>query len=270
MGIERPMSYHSKCLPKLAEGRAVDPLSTRDNDEAKMDAVTRSSLKYDPLERLHVPKPVDRIAFIVEHCRGKRVLDIGCFDETALVKRDTKHYLHGRISAVADEVIGIDSSAKIPPEGVRTGPTSLIVRGNGVDPDVPNDVDIIVAGEFIEHIESPLEFFRNLRRRYPGKEMIISTPNGSSFANTLLGIFRREAQHPDHLQIFTFKILHTLCERMDFPEWEIVPYRFQATEMILNSSGGKRAAAAAVQEIVGFIERICPLLSCGYIVRARL
>jgi SAM-dependent methyltransferase len=235
-----------------------------------MDAVTRSSLKYDPLERLHVPKPVDRIAFIVEHCRGKRVLDIGCFDETALVKRDTKHYLHGRISAVADEVIGIDSSAKIPPEGVRTGPTSLIVRGNGVDPDVPNDVDIIVAGEFIEHIESPLEFFRNLRRRYPGKEMIISTPNGSSFANTLLGIFRREAQHPDHLQIFTFKILHTLCERMDFPEWEIVPYRFQATEMILNSSGGKRAAAAAVQEIVGFIERICPLLSCGYIVRARL
>jgi SAM-dependent methyltransferase len=235
-----------------------------------MNAVSQSSLSYDPLERLRVPGPVDRVAFIADHCRGKRVLDIGCFDETALVKRDTEHYLHGRISDVASQVIGIDSSAKIPPEGVRTGPNSLIVRGNGVDPQVPNDVDVIVAGEFIEHIESPLEFFRNLKQRYPGKEMIISTPNGSSFANSLLGVFRREAQHPDHLQIFTFKILNTLCVRIGFQEWEVVPYRFHATEAILNSRGLKRAAAVAVQQIVGVVERLCPLLSCGYIVRAKL
>jgi SAM-dependent methyltransferase len=235
-----------------------------------MDAVTKSSLSYEPLERLHVRGPVDRVAFISEHCRGKRVLDIGCFDETALVKRDTQHYLHGRISAVATDVIGIDSSSKIPPEGVRTGPNSRIIRGNGVRPDVPNDVDVIVAGEFIEHIERPLEFFRNLRKRYPGKEMIISTPNGSSFANTLLGMFKREAQHPDHLQVFTFKVLNTLCLRMGFPEWEVIPYRFHATETILNSRGTKRAAAVVVQKIVGVVERLCPLLSCGYIVRARL
>lgn len=228
------------------------------------------ALTYDPLERLYVPRPVDRVTFISEHCRDKRVLDIGCFDETALMKRDTKHYLHGRISAVASEVIGIDSSTQIPPEGVRTGPNSRIFRGNGVNPDVQNDIDIIVAGEFIEHIESPLEFFRNLRQRYPGKEMIISTPNGSSFANILLGVARREAQHPDHLQIFTFKILNTLCVRMGFPESEVIPYRFQATEMILNSHGTKRAAAVVVQEVVGVVERLCPLLSCGYIVRARL
>ena len=235
-----------------------------------MEAVSRSSLSYDPLERLRVAQPVDRVRYIAERCRGKRVLDIGCFDETALVKRDTKHYLHGRISAVASQVIGIDSSTKIPPEGVQTGPNSRILRGNGVDPDVPGNIDVIVAGEFIEHIESPLEFFRNLRQRYPGREMIISTPNGSSFANSLLGVFRREAQHPDHLQIFTYKILNTLCVRMGFPEWEVIPYRFQATETILSSRGAKRAAAVVVQEIVGVVERLCPLLSCGYIVRAKL
>ena len=235
-----------------------------------MDAIGESSLKYESLERLSVPEPVDRVAFISEHCRNKCVLDIGCFDETALVKRDTNHYLHGRISAVASQVIGIDSSARIPHEGVRTGPNSMIRRGDGVKPEAPNDVDIIVAGEFIEHIESPLEFFRNLKQRYPGVELIISTPNGSSFANTLLGIFRREAQHPDHLQIFTYKILNTLCRRMDFPEWDIVPYHFQATEMILNSRGAKRAAAFAVEKIVNVVERLFPLLSGGYIVRAKL
>lgn len=235
-----------------------------------MDAVSSSSLSYDPLERLHVRSPVDRVSFISELCREKRVLDIGCFDETILAKQDTKHWLHGRISAVASRVIGIDNSTHIPPEGVRTGPNSLIIKGNGADPDVPDDVDIIVAGEFIEHIENPLEFFRNLRRRYPGKEMVISTPNGSSFANTLLGVFRREAQHPDHLQIFTFKILNTLCMRMGFPEWELIPYHFQATDMILNSRGAKRAAAVAVQGLVGVVERVCPLLSCGYILRVKL
>jgi SAM-dependent methyltransferase len=229
-----------------------------------------NALNYDPLEKLHVRGPVDRVAFIAEHCRDKRVLDIGCFDETALVKRKTKHYLHGRISALASEVIGIDSSEAIPPGGMRTGTNSLIVKGNGADPQVPNDVDVVVAGEFIEHIENPSEFFRTLRRNYPGKEMIISTPNGSSFANTLLGIFRREAQHPDHLQIFSFKILSTLCRKVGFAEWEVIPYRFQATEAILNSRGLKRTAAFAVQEIVGVVERAFPLLSCGYIVRAKL
>lgn len=235
-----------------------------------MDAVSRNPLSYDPLERLSVRRPVDRVEFISELCRDKRVLDIGCFDETILAKRDTKHWLHGRISAVASQVIGIDNSERIPPEGVRTGPTSLIMKGNGIDPDVPDDIDIIVAGEFIEHIESPIEFFQNLRRRYPGKEMVISTPNGSSFANTLLGVMRREAQHPDHLQIFTFKILNTLCTRIGFPEWEVIPYHFQATDTILNSRGPKRAAAVAVQQIVGVVEWACPLLSCGYIVRANL
>lgn len=235
-----------------------------------MDAVSTAPLSYDPLERLHIRRPVDRVGFIAEHCRGKRVLDIGCFDETALVKRETEYYLHGRISSLATQVIGIDSSNQIPPEGVRTGPNSVIFKGNGVDPEVRDEIDTIVAGEFIEHIESPLEFFRNVRHRYPGKEMIISTPNGSSFANTLLGVFRREAQHPDHLQIFSFKILTTLCVRVGFPEWEIIPYHFQATEMILHSRGPKRAAAIAVQEIVCVVERLCPLLSCGYIVKARL
>src|SRR5690242_14057354 len=86
-------------LPKLPRVPAMNQYST--SLAAEVDAVSTSSQRYDPLERLHVRRPVDRVDFISERCRGKRVLDIGCFDETALVKRDTKHYLHGRISAVA-------------------------------------------------------------------------------------------------------------------------------------------------------------------------
>lgn len=232
------------------------------------------ALTYETLERLSVSRPVDRLSHIAELCRGKRVLDLGCLDETALVKRDTKHWLHGRICSVAAKVTGIDSSDRVPPEGLQTGPRSIILKGDATDPDVPllidDEIEIIVAGEFIEHIQAPLEFFRAMKRRFPRRELVISTPNGLSFANTLLGMTGREAQHPDHVQVFTFKILNTMCARAPFEAWEIRPYKFYATEMILNSTGAKRAIAIVVQAFVRIVEWMFPLLSFGYVVRARL
>lgn len=232
------------------------------------------NLTYDTLERLTVRRPIDRLGFVANLCRDKVVLDIGCLDETALLKRDTGYWLHGRVAAAAREVIGIDSSPQIPPEGIRTGDTSIIYRGNGVDPDPPDEraaaVDLIVAGEFIEHIEAPLDFLRNVKRRYPGRELVVTTPNGSAFANTFLGVFGREAQHPDHVHIFSYKILHTLCLRAGFSDWEIIPYHFVASEMILRSQGAKRMLAVAAQMVIRGVERLFPLLSFGYVVRIRI
>jgi len=232
------------------------------------------NLTYESLERLRVRRPVDRVDFITALCRSKQVLDIGCYDETALIKRETKHWLHGRIAVVARSVIGIDSSEQIPPEGVVTGSNSTIIRGDGVNPFSETlhdqEIDLVVAGEFIEHIEGPLRFFCNMKHRFPGRELVISTPNGTSFANTVLGTIGREVQHRDHLQVFTFKILNTLCLRAGFKDWEIIPYRFYATEMILQSRGLKRVLVRVVEGAIRLIERLFPLLSFGYVVRARL
>lgn len=231
-------------------------------------------LTYETLERVTVGRPVNRVEFIAERCRDKRVLDLGCLDETALVKRDTKHWLHGRVSEVATEVLGIDSSQHVPDEGLITGPASKIYRGDATDPKIPigkdEDVQVIVAGEFIEHIESPLAFFQTMKRRFPGRELVISTPNGASFANTLLGIIGREAQHPDHVHVFTFKILNTLASRAEFEAWEVTPYRFYATEMIMNAKGTTRVLAVVAERFIRIVERMFPLLSFGYVVRAQL
>lgn len=231
-------------------------------------------LSYETLEYLPVKRPVDRLSAIASECAGKLVLDIGCFDETALEKRDTEHWLHGRIAGQARQVVGVDNSARIPPEGLRTGPNASIHRGDGVHVD-PALVDgqrfeVIVAGEFIEHIENPLEFLRDIKARMPGARLVLSTPNGVSFANTLLGIFRREVQHPDHLHAFTFKVLNTLCLRAGFDAWEIQPYRFYATEMILNSQGPMRLLAIGVERFIRWVEWCFPLLCFGYIVKAKV
>jgi len=231
-------------------------------------------LTYNSLERLRTSRPVDRLDWISSACAGQVVLDIGCYDETALVKRDTDHWLHGRLARTARRVVGVDNSAKIPVDGLRTAENAQIFRGNGVgiDPKFTDDleIDVIVAGEFIEHIESPLEFLRDIKARFSGRRLLLSTPNGVSFANTMLGVISREVQHPDHLHNFTFKILHTLCLRAGFERWELRPYRFYATEMILNSRGGKRLAATGAEKFIRGVEWCFPLLCFGYIVDVQI
>lgn len=231
-------------------------------------------LTYANFEKLPVPAPVDRLGYISAACRGKAVLDIGCLDETALVKRDTRHWLHGRIGSVADRVLGIDSSLKVPDEGLVTGPNSRIVRGDATRVDLHalgfERVDVVVAGELIEHIEHPLGFVREMKRSFAGSELLLSTPNGMSLSNTMMGVLRREVQHPDHLHNFTYKTLNTVCLRAGLAGWRIVPYHFYATEMILASSGLKRAGTRLAASCVRGAERFAPLLSFGYIVHARL
>ena len=57
---------------------------------------------YTPLERIHVPRPVDRISAIRRICQGKKVLDLGAMDETAFTsKRGQGTWLHEEIAAVA-------------------------------------------------------------------------------------------------------------------------------------------------------------------------
>lgn len=235
-----------------------------------MDAEQAPNLTYQTLERVRIGRPVDRLDAIAAACAGQRVLDIGCLDETALVKRDTVHWLHGRIGQVARRVIGIDNSDVLPAEGLATGAASRIYKGNGIDPQVPAgedpEIDVIVAGEFIEHLPSPLAFLHNVRQRHPGRRLILSTPNGASFANALLGTFGREAQHHDHLMTSTYKTLNTLCQRAGFAGWTIVPYRFYATEMALQSSPAMRALIRVVEGAVRLVERLCPLRSFGYLV----
>jgi SAM-dependent methyltransferase len=229
---------------------------------------------YTTLERLSVSRPVDRLEHLTALCTGKVVLDIGCLDETALVKRDTQHWLHGRIAQVARQVVGIDSSDQIPPGGLATAAHARIHRGDAmaIDSSLLQSApfDLVVAGEFIEHVRDPLQFLAQLRQALPGRELVLTTPNGPSAANALMGCIGREAQHPDHLANFSYKILHTLCRRAGFEQWEVRPYRFFATEMILNSQGWKRAAAQTAQGGIRVVERLFPLLSFGWIVRARL
>ena len=235
-------------------------------------------LRYTPLERLAVRRPVDRIAFIARACAQRRVLDLGAMDETAwAAKRGRGTWLHEEIGRSALRVDGIDSSPWMPAEGLRTGPNATIRRGDIRDPRrliaaLEGSPDVVVAGELIEHLENPLQFLMRFAEidRLSGKTLILSTPNATALHNVLIGLARRESTHQDHLCLLSYKTLATLCRRAGFVEWEIIPYFSRFTEMQERHSGASRLVVQAVQRIINLVEWMFPLLSFGYIVRIRL
>ena len=108
-----------------------------------------------------VPKArlVDRIGFVLERARGRRVIHLGFVDEMRMDERMRQgSWLHAQLARVAGEVIGIDISA----EGVRAAAAAgyevhetdcedaEAVAALELDP-----ADIVLAGELVEHLTSP-------------------------------------------------------------------------------------------------------------------
>lgn len=237
-----------------------------------------SRLRYTPLERLSVPRPVDRVRYIAGACAGRRVLDLGAMDETAWQSKHGRgSWLHEEISRVALAVEGVDNSALIPPQGLRTAANAIIRCGDVADPErlvaaLAEPPDVIVAGELIEHLENPLQFLRRFAaiQCLAGRTLILSTPNATALHNVLIGLARRESTHHDHLCVLSYKTLATLCRRAGFRSWELIPYYARFTEMGERHQGTARRAIRAAERTVNLFEWLFPLLSFGYIVRIQL
>lgn len=227
-------------------------------------------LSYTPTEKLAVKKPVERVKYITNICINKNVLDLGCFDETALIKENSTNYLFQQISNVSALHIGVDNSKLLPPEGITYSENVKILFGDIYDLNklglAQYNFDIIVAGELIEHLPNTLEFFLNLKRDFSGKRIICSTPNTTSFSNMVLALFKRESCHVDHYQVYSYKTLNTLCKTAKFKSWQIIPYHVKFTEMIMRSGGIKKQLIKLAEKTINGTEYLFPLTGGGYLI----
>ena len=231
------------------------------------------NLSYTPLEYIKIGHPVDRISYISRACMNKVILDLGALDETAFAaKRAHGSWLHEEMAKVAVRVIGLDSSDAVPDDGLVTAENAMIMRGNILDlnsllSQIEVSADIVVAGEFIEHLENPLAFLRSFRHiaRLKGKSLLLSTPNATAIHNCLIALANRESTHPDHLCIFSFKTITTLLSRAGYEGWRLTPYHAEFAEMKQRNYGIRKALVVGGEAAIKLLERIFPLLSFGLI-----
>ena len=222
-------------------------------------------LSYDNFEVLHVRKPVNRIKYFLLNASGKNVLDLGSYDETAYqLKSDSDYWLFSQLEKVSNSLVGIDIALPSPDLNYKS---SKILRMNIFDIKEKLNCDLydlITAGEILEHIHNPSSFLQYFKNEFHSKELLISTPNGLSFGNTLMALIKREVQHPDHLHLFTYKIINILCINAGFVQFEIIPYHFFATELKLKTKNQlKRFFIIFIEKFICTVEWFFPLLSMG-------
>jgi hypothetical protein len=160
----------------------------------------------------NVGRVAHRNDVLVEVCRSKRILHVGCCDHVPLIRSKIKagEWLHGQLTAVASRAIGIDIDKEAVVAANEISGLNNIIAGDLTSPVKIDDIsseqfDYAVFGEVLEHIGNPVDFLRAFQTNYRRnvKKIVITVPNAFRAGN-VKGIFaNREVINSDHRFFFT-------------------------------------------------------------------
>lgn len=150
-----------------------------------------------------VPKGtvVDRAAFILERCKGKRVLELGASGK-----------LHEAIVEVACRVFGIDRESS---DGVIGFDLDDVTQPS-IGPAHEFDPEVIVCGEVLEHLGNPGWLLTRLRWQFPAVPLIVSVPNAFTEVGATYMASGIENCNIDHVCWYSYRTLRTLLERANY------------------------------------------------------
>lgn len=152
------------------------------------------------LHPLPKAETVDREAFILKHCQGKRVLEFGASGP-----------LHQQIQDVCRSYLGVDREDAQYVIGWDLDDVSLQEL-----PGVPNATDIIICGEVLEHLSNPGWFLTRLHRQFAGVPVILTVPNAFSAAAAKWIAKGVENVNRDHCAWYSPKTISVLLERAGY------------------------------------------------------
>jgi hypothetical protein len=162
---------------------------------------------------------------------------VGCCDHLPLIREKIAKglYLHQALCEVAEACVGVDVQV----DGIR------MLHDLGFDqvylPDdvPPQDFDVCLLADVIEHVGDPVSFLRDMRR-HRFAELVVATPNAFRWRNLWPG---PEVVNSDHRFWFT---PYTLCK-------VLVDAGYQPMDVSLchaDHSGWKGALAARLADAV--------------------
>jgi len=157
-----------------------------------------------------------RLPVIKKYCKNKVVLDIGCVAHKADKEKNT-YWLHKQIRKVAKKIVGIDIQEEEVKKLVKKGYDIRV--GNAEEIGLKNrNFEVVVAGEFIEHISNKGKFLENMYNHL-SKEgvLILTTPSLFALRYQIRNLFSGKiVPNKEHVCWFDFYTLKNLCERHGF------------------------------------------------------
>jgi len=132
---------------------------------------------------------LDKNELILNLCRGKNVLDLGCIDHSAATALELgDNWLHKQIKDVAYHVIGIDILEE--DTNILNNIGFEIICADVENFDLGRTYDVIVAGDLIEHLSNIGLFLNSVRKHmHEDSILIITTPNPFNIEQAMSAIF---------------------------------------------------------------------------------
>ncbi len=167
---------------------------------------------------------VDRVSFIKQASRGKKVLHLGCtnypYTQDSI---EQEMLLHFDLEKIADEIYGFDFDQAGLDILEKNGSKNMFQADLEKLDDVKLDTtfDVIIAGEMIEHLNNPGLFLQGIKRfMNADTELVITTINAySAMRFAMYGLRGKggevEPVHPDHVAYYSYKTLKLVVERND-------------------------------------------------------
>lgn len=169
---------------------------------------------------------VDRKTDLLKRAAGRSVVHIGCADWPYTQRRlETGMLLHEDLSNVASRLVGIDISQEaVDILSEHRSDWDLRVYDSSFE-GADETFDVIVAAEVIEHVANVGGFLEDLHRYASSNtELVITTPNAYSFKGAVRAWVNREYAHPDHVVIFSEKVLSQVLLAHGWEVQEVVLY----------------------------------------------
>lgn len=178
-----------------------------------------------PLGSAHI---VSRESFIIERCKGRSVLHLGCVDYPFLDERLTAgSLLHSKLSRVTSVLYGVDLDES-GLDTMRAHGFSHLHHGNVELLDRVNlgrTFDVIVAGEIVEHLANPGLFLLAARKLLNADgELIITVPSAQNVKILANALRRREVVHAHHIAYYSPRTLTHLLQMHGYVVKQLLPY----------------------------------------------
>lgn len=152
---------------------------------------------------------VDREKYITEKCTGKRIMHLG----------SSSGELNDKLSKIA-KVIGVDRDKSGNPDILCDLDGDLKQLIPAKFEEAP--IELIVAGEIIEHLGNPGRLLSKLRTfQCP---LLITVPNAFAEANSAWIQKNKENVNIDHVSWYSYRTMRTLLERYAFTIKEFYYY----------------------------------------------